>query len=1082
MRRLWTGGVLGVLWAGLALGAEPAAAEFFEREVRPILVERCQKCHGGPKPKGGLRLTGRATILGGGGRGPAAVVGKPDDSLLVKAIRYADGDLRMPPKDKLPERDIATLTRWVQAGLPWPDAPAVTSAAPAKGATFTEEQRSFWAFQPVRDPAVPIIRNPKSQIPTNPIDAFIRAKLEEKGLRPAPPADRRTLLRRATFDLTGLPPTPEDVEAFVHDPAPDAYAKLIDRLLASPAYGERWGRHWLDLVRYTDSFDARGLGGLGDCAEAWRYRDWVIAAFNRDLPYDCFVRQQVAGDLLPEAPGGPRTPDGIVATGMLAIGNWGGGDADKEKLLTDIADDQVDVVSRTVLGLTVACARCHDHKFDPISQADYYGLAGIFFSTHILPDVGPKTNGPNMLLIPLLAPEDRARRERLTARIAESERRFEQVRGEAVKAFAEQLRPLTAEYVLAAWDYAHRPADESAVTAADFAARRGLHGFALRQWLDALGLGGDDRPLDRVLRDVGGRPGVHGRRGPEGEPNLLVNTTGEEVSIVTFKLPPRSVAVHPGPRGGVVLSWRSPVSGTVSVRGRLTDADPNCGDGVAWTLDRRTSGGRVGLAAGGFENGGAQSLTEGERAKALAAVPVREGESLELVVLPKASHACDTTVVELVIAEAGGPRVWDVARDLSANPDSINSGVWHVADATARGRGLSDAVRAWQRDSAAAADRAALEEAARTFAAAFHPKDADDPFRVRDATDESALPAETRTELARLRTERDELQRTLGPPPAVAIGAQEGGVPGSPHAGTHDVRIHIRGRYDRLGEPVPRRFPAILAGDRQPTITQGSGRRELAEWLADPHNPLTARVMVNRLWQHHFGAGIVRTPSNFGALGERPTHPELLDWLAARFVAGGWSVKQMHRLIMLSATYQQSSSTQHSDDADNRLWGRQNRRRLEAEALRDSLLAAAGRLDRTIGGPADRDFARPRRTVYQMTIRSDRSGYGPLFDAADPTAPVDRRTESTVAPQALFLMNHPFVREQARAVARLLAGVPGVTDQRIESAYRLLYGRPPSAEELSTGRELLGDQAAKEPAWVTYCQVLLCANEFLYVD
>jgi hypothetical protein len=310
-------------------------------------------------------------------------------------------------------------------------------------------------------------------------------------------------------------------------------------------------------------------------------------------------------------------------------------------------------------------------------------------------------------------------------------------------------------------------------------------------------------------------------------------------------------------------------------------------------------------------------------------------------------------------------------------------------------------------------------------------------------------------------------------------------VPGSPHAGTHDVRIHIRGRYDRLGEPVPRRFPAILAGDRQPTITQGSGRRELAEWLADPHNPLTARVMVNRIWQHHFGEGIVRTPSNFGALGERPTHPELLDWLAARFVAGGWSVKQMHRLILRSATYQQSSTPTAEalrHDADNRLWGRQNRRRLEAEALRDSLLAAAGRLDRTMGGPADRDFAKPRRTVYQMTIRSDRSGYGPLFDSADPTAPVDRRTESTVAPQALFLMNHPFVREQARAVARLLAAVPSVTDQRIETAYRLLYGRPPSAEELSTGRELLGDQAAKESAWVTYCQVLLCANEFLYVD
>jgi hypothetical protein len=953
---------------------------------------------------------------------------------------------------------------------------ALAVAAAGWHAPAADVPQSFWAFRPVRDPAGPDIPNLKSQI-SNPVDAFILAKLQAAGLPLAGLADRRTLIRRATFDLTGLSPTPAEVEAFIADASPGAYAKVIDRLLASPAYGEKWGRHWLDLVRYADSFDARGIGGPTDIADAWRYRDWVIRAFNRDLPYDRFVQQQIAGDLLPESPGGPLTPDGIVATGMLAIGNWGGGDADKEKLLTDIADDQVDVVGRTLLGLTVACARCHDHKFDPITTADYYGLAGIFFSTHILPDVGPKTNGPNMLRIPLELAEDRARREQRTARAAELDRRIGQSRSAAAAALAEQLQPRAAEYALAAWDYAHRSADEAGVGVADFAARRGLHAFAVRQWLDRLGLG-DDRPLDRPLRDVGGRKGVHGRRGPGGEPNLLVNTTDQAQTILTFTLPPRSVAIHPGPRGGVVLAWRSPVSGPVRVRGRLTDADPNCGDGVAWALDHHTPAGRAELAAGDFGNGGSQAVAE-------QTVAVRDGESLELVVLPKANHSCDTTVVELVIAADGGP-VWDVTRDLTADPDRINAGAWHVADATGRARGaVPEAVRAWRLAATAAADRPTLERAARTLAADYRPAPADDPFLVRDAADEAALPAEVRAELARLRSERDELRRTLVPPDATH-GAVEGGVPGSPHAGTHDVRVHVRGRYDRLGDLVPRRFPAVLAGDRQPPITQGSGRRELAEWLTDPKNPLTARVMVNRIWQHHCGAGIVRTPSNFGALGERPTHPELLDWLTSRFVESGWSVKAMHRLVMLSATYQQSSTPSAEAlrrDPDNHLFSRQTRRRLTAEELRDSLLAVAGRLDRAPGGPADRDFARPRRTVYQMTVRSDRSGFGPLFDAADPTAPVDRRTESTVAPQSLFLLNHPFVKEQARAVtSQILRDSLSRQEDQIRRAYALLFGRLPAEQEVQVGQELLQSGNASERTWTEYCHMLLASNEFLYVD
>ncbi len=707
-----------LLAAAARASAEPNGDEFFEKNVRPLLVERCFKCHGGEKTRGSLKLTSRQAVLQGGDNGPAAVPGKPGDSLLIKAVHWSD-TLKMPKDKPLSEKEIAVLTRWVEIGLPYPAGAAANSG----GFHITDEQRQFWAFRPVHVVPPPAVKN--TAWPRSDLDRYILAALEAKGLKPAAPADKRTLLRRATFDLTGLPPTPEEIDAFLKDESPNAFEKVVDRLLASPAYGERWGRHWLDLARYTDSFDSRILttGKEMDCQDAWRYRDWVIDAFNRDLPYDQFVRDQIAGDLLPGKDGINR--QGIIATGFLAIGNWGGGDADKDKLLTDIADDQVDVTSRTFLGLTVACARCHDHKFDPISQADYYGLAGIFFSTHILPDVGPKTNGPPMLRIPLTPP----------------------------------------------------------------------------------------------------------------------------------------------------------------------------------------------------------SATE------------------------------------------------------------------------------------------------------------------------------------------------------------FAEGAQEGGVPGSPHAGVHDVRIHLRGRYDHLGDLVPRRFPEVLAGKDQKPITEGSGRLQLAEWLTRPDNPLTARVMVNRIWQHHFGEGVVATPSNFGKLGGRPSHPELLDYLADRFVKSGWSIKAMHRLMMLSATYRQSCENEKSNlDPENRLLYHMNRRRLEAEGVRDSLLAVAGRLDDTEGGPGVRDFKVPRRTVYLMTVRSDRSGFGPLFDQADSTALVDRRTVSTVAPQALFVMNHPFVLEQAKALAKRIAD--GGKDERtkIQRAYVLLYGRPPVDEEVKIGLGFVARGGGTAKAWEEYCQVLLCANEFIYVD
>ncbi|MBX9584651.1 MAG: PSD1 and planctomycete cytochrome C domain-containing protein [Gemmataceae bacterium] len=894
----------------LSAAAPPDDDRFFETSVRPVLVERCVSCHGDKKRKGGLRLDTRAGVLAGGDGGPVAVAGKPADSPLVKAVRYG-GDIKMPPDGKLPDAEVAALEQWVGLGMPWPaDRPAAAgkAAGPAK---------ELWSLKPVVDPPVPRVLSTEHSV-RNDIDRFVLAKLLVKGLKPAPPADRRTLVRRATFDLTGLPPTPEEVEAFVADPSPDSYPKLVDRLLASPAYGERWGRHWLDLARYCDSFDARITGTSDmDCLDAWRYRDWVVRAFNADLPYDRFVRMQIAGDILP-LPDQDR-PDGIVATGFLALGNWGGGDADKEKLLTDIADDQVDVVGRSILGLTLACARCHDHKFDPVSTKDYYALAGVFFSTHILPNVGPKTNGPPMLRIPLGPPP-----------------------------------PPTAKAVVLA-----KRADNAA-----------------------------------------GKPGLVSWRGGPDCPNCVANTADAEAAFLTIRMPARTVAVHPGPGSDVAVVWTAPAAGAVRLSGKLTDYDPNCGDGITWELRHVTAKGEVKTIASGVVGNG-QSGAVGDQTAGVAA-----GDRLELMVKRQAGYECDTTGIEFRVA--AGEKSWEFAADWLADPPAgaAQAGPWSVAEVVVQ-----------------------------------------------------------------------------APPVPTANGAQEGGVPGSPHEGTHDVKVHVRGRYDRLGDLVPRGFPAAVKVANPPAVAAGSGRKELADWLTRPDHPLTARVVVNRVWQFHLGDGLVRTPSNFGVLGEPPTHPELLDHLAAKFVRDGWSLKALHRYILLSAAYQQSAAgdpATRAADPDNKLWGRFPRRRLEAEAIRDSLLAVAGELDPKAGGPAVRDFNSPRRTVYLMTIRSDRTGFGPLFDMADSTAPVDKRTASTVAPQALFLMNHPFVRDRAKAFAARVMARDGTTADKLLFAHRLALGRPPTDAERELGLEVVKD--GTPDAWRGWCHLLLQANEFVTVE
>ena len=961
----------------------PATSEFFENSVRPVLVTRCVSCHGATQQMGNLRLD----------RGITSAQAQK----LIRAIGY-EASVKMPPSGRLSESDRAALTRWANSGATFPNAPAGSRRAGAQS----------WPFTPLQTPLAP----PVDQARTD-IDAFLLAKLHPQGLTFAPSADRRTLIRRVSFDLTGLPPTPEKVESFVADRRPDAYERVVDELLASPGYGERWGRRWLDVARYADSADARGLGGEGDISEAWRYRDWVIGALNADIPYTDFIRLQLAGDLY----GNP------VPTGFLAIGNWGNGDADKDKILTDIADDQVDVTSKAFLGLTVGCARCHDHKFDPISTRDYYSLAGIFFSSHILPRLTPKGQGEVMLRIPLETPGQKAAQ----AKLAEMNRRLATERDAAQKAVAEKW---------AQEAKAGRILDRA-------------------KWDEFIGVGGPST-LRIPFQRLGDVAGIEGVKGEKEALSATVNTTAQAQRILTFTLPPRSVNLHPSPTAGVAAIWKAEHSGTVAVEASLMDADPACGDGFAWELRQ----GDVVLEKGKVENGGKSPLLK-------RSVTVREGEILLLCILPGGEYSCDTTTIAWKVGDR------NLTADALANPGKGAFGPWRFADlgAIKRTPEMEAVISLW---------KSGDQTKALNLAAMLPPDQKEKGGFLPDS--EAFLMPEAKASRDALEKERAALQAQIPATPQIANGIAEGGVPGSQHEGIHDVRVHRRGRYDNLGDIVPRGAPVVLGGGPLP-ITSGSGRRELGQWIASEKNPMTARVIANRIWQGHFGRGIVATPSNFGLLGEKPTHPELLDWLASRLIADGWSLKKLHRRIVTSDAYRQSSVPSKAAlarDPDNRLLSRAPRLRLESEALRDSLLSVTGKLDRTSGGMAFRDLAIPRRTVYAMTIRSDRTGFGPLFDAADSTNSIEKRTISTVAPQALYLLNSPFALEQAQALAIRLRAHPGTDNDRIDYIYRLLYSRPPTAREITLGKSFLMQSGGD--GWDAYAQVLLCANEFFYVD
>jgi hypothetical protein len=849
----------------------------------------------------------------GADTGPVVAPGDPDESPLIQAIRY-DDVVRMPPKGKLPDQAIADLTAWVRGGAAWPEGlkghQAGAPAVPTAGAAA-----SHWAFQPVGSPAIPEVRD--RDWPTSPIDRFILAGLEGRGLRPSPPADRRTLMRRATFDLTGLPPTPEEVEAFAADPSPDAFARVVDRLLASPRYGERWGRHWLDVARYADTkgyvYSDREEGRF---PFAYTYRDYVIRAFNEDKPYDRFLVEQLAADCL----GAEADRSSLAALGFLTLGKRFLGNPH------DIIDDRIDVVFRGTQALTVGCARCHDHKFDPIPTEDYYSLYGVFAGTS--ETTLPIADEPEPTPAYLAYAEELRKREQALADALEA-RRAE---------LSDRVRAKVAEYLEAVLEAGKQPGDEHYVILSP----DDLNPLIVRRWQA-----------------------------------YLLQARGQ---------------AHP-----IFAPWHA------------------------------------------FDS------------------------------LPEAKFASEAPALAVRFAANEEPAVRLnplVARAFSGPPPASMSEV-----ARRYGSLLSEAHRRWQ---AAVCEAECTGESPPT---ALADEDWEALRRVLYADDapttvppihinqiEGYFDEKARVALGQLQMKVDQwhLESPASTPHALAL-------VDTPVQG--DPRVFVRGNPKMKGASVPRRFPAALSGEDRRPFRRGSGRLDLAEAIASPDNPLTARVMVNRVWMHHFGQGLVRTPSDFGTRGEPPTHPELFDDLARRFVEDGWSIKSLHRLILLSQTYQQQSLDDpeaRAVDPENRLLWRMNRRRLDWEALRDALLATSGRLDAAMGGRPVRltqpPFS-PRRTVYGLIDRQDLPGIFRIFNIASPDQHTPQRHATTVPQQALFLMNSPVVVGIARELADRTE-IRSISDPggRLRELYRLVLQRPPTATELAVGLEFLSAPQLEPPS------------------
>jgi cytochrome c553 len=1121
-------------------GTEPQSAEFFEKKVRPVLVEHCGRCHGADarKVKGGLRVDSRAALVRGGDSGPAIVPGEAAKSRLVEAVAYKNVELQMPPKGKLPDAVVADLARWVQGGAHWPDERSADSAIRGDF-DLARRKAEHWAWKPVRRPEVPAVRD--QSWPRGAVDAFLLAKLEEKGLTPAAPADKYTLLRRVTFDLTGLPPAPEAIDAFVKDEAPDAYEKVVDRLLASPAYGERWARHWLDLVRYADT---RGHEFDYAAPNAWQYRDYVIRAFNADVPYDRFVAEHVAGDLLAEPRRNPAEgfDESVLGTGFWLLGEEVHSPVDLRQDLADRLDNRIDVLTKAFLGLTVSCARCHDHKFDAVSARDYYALFGILEGA-----------SPRLVRFDALEHNRRVAAELARAR-AESRAALEK----ALAADAGPAVTRAADYLLAAREaLLAGPAPEGPKSGphaaavpefgdafrkrlTDAAAGRKLDPEILVGWAAAVLAAGrnPDDPLHAWAK-VCAEPGTASPGRLAGLLRSVVGRLRQREATAAAALRGADVVIDYATAGAA--DWLpdeaafGPGPETVgAVRLGAGPSGVRFAEETAAVYDRAWDGLRG--AAGAEEEPGALARVHGAgrtiRTPAFTLTTGKlfyrvRGSGIAYAAVEGHGLIAGPLHGRLVQDVRGGDGFRWVAHDLTPYKGRrahveftpASSSDFAVAGVVQAEREPGDPVRppralldllAGEGASSAEALAAGYERLFRDLTAQLAGErsagDGDAPGRARLANWLLGRPAllsgtALREAVGRARAEQAKLAEGVRKESRLALSLLD--------AGGTDERVFVRGSYKVPGEPAPRRFLEALAGPAPFPAGPGSGRLELARQMTDPAlDPLLARVMVNRLWHHLFGRGPVASTDNFGVLGDRPTHPELLDWLADEFVRRGWSIKAMVRTLVLSSAYRMDSRAEgpaESADPQDLLLHRMRLRRLEGEAVRDAILAASGRLDprpfgpavavhltpflegrgRPTSGPLDGDG---RRSIYLAVRRNFLSPFLLAFDTPIPFSTVGRRTVSNVPAQALILLNDPFVHRQAELWARRVVAAPGAPGERVRAMYLRAFGRPPGDAESASCLAFLRRQCEQrksgenDPApWADLAHTLFNVKEFIFV-
>ncbi len=938
--------VVAALSCTLNAQSTPAASpDYFELKIRPLLATNCYACHT-DSALGGLRLDSREAMLKGGSRGPSLVPGDPEKSILIQAVQQTDPKLKMPMGTKLKDSQVDDLVAWVKAGAVWPKSAPLTTSAKNNGKyVIAPERRAFWSLLPLQDPQPPAVKDAKW--PKSPIDKFILARLEKDGMKPVHPANKHDLLRRATLDLTGLPPAPEEIAAFDKDTSPDAFARVVDRLLASPHYGERWGREWLDVARFGED-DYRSLNpfprGYFPYANAYIYRDWVIQAFNDDVPYDQFVKAQLAGDLLDEKVRYKYLP----ATGFLGLGPWYFDNGAVEVTRADERHDRVDVVTRGFLGLTVACARCHDHKYDPIPQTDYYSLAGVFKNTsyHEYP-LAPKTVVEEHL--------------KIEAEVEKKQKVLQEMQTALSNSLSESLAFQTANYLEAVYDVAGQKKEKDAVVEA-----RKLDYELLDRWIAYMGKTTDKYHEKEAFQSLikkavpapaagggGGRGGRGGGGGGRGGGNPELKKVAEEFQANVVKV---LLAKKELDDENQVITAKSLEGTTKKKRANkpnefITNDDfcPGCGLRL-------------------------KNMAE-EESNFLTEIFVRE------------------------LRDSDDPTV-DAANGAKAPKPGV---------LMFRGWGL-----------------------------------------------ESRVGPEAQARMASIKADLEAAKKKLDPSYPYIHGVQDVEKPA-------DLELALRGNPNTLGDKVSRHFLSILSKDDPQPFKQGSGRLELADDILK--QPIAMRVIVNRVWKGHFGTGIVDTPSNFGIGGERPTNPELLDYLATRFIKDGMSIKKLHRTIMLSATYQLSAdndAANFAQDAGDRLYWRVERKRMDAEQIRDAVLMVAGNLDNALGGPSeDLSPAFTRRTVYGKVSRYKLDEYLQLFDFPSPNISAEKRFTTTVPLQRLFLMNSDFMQLESEEFAKRVAGEPD-NRARIRKVYLLAYGRDPSEEEIKLGLDYLHAEPMRE--------------------